>query len=211
MKVRLKPGLVVVTGESDEERRSLADWAKDVDGHVFALKLQDGQTFRLSDLGSRAEACNEPINVTSSAADANLRLISNFAHTPFELDGKQYASVEGFWQGLKFADERRRREIALLHGGAARRAGIEAPAAVTFEYAGQSFRVGTIDHWRLMERACWEKFSQHDSARNALLGTGDRPLVHKTRKDSQTIPGVIMADIWMRIRRRLARGKSASF
>ena len=40
----------------------------------------------------------------------------------------------------------------------------------------------------------------------ALVGTGDRPLMHKTRRDSRTIPGVVMADIWMRIRRTLAKG-----
>ena len=39
-----------------------------------------------------------------------------------------------------------------------------------------------------------------DEAREALLSTKNRPLVHRMRRDSKTIPGVIMADIWMRIR-----------
>jgi hypothetical protein len=54
-----------------------------------------------------------------------------------------------------------------------------------------------------MEQACRAKFSQNEEARTALLATGRRPLVHRMRRDSRTIPGVIMADIWMRIRDRL--------
>jgi len=33
--------------------------------------------------------------------------------------------------------------------------------------------------------------------------TGNRPLVHRMRRDSRTIPGALMADIWMRIRQKL--------
>ena len=38
-----------------------------------------------------------------------------------------------------------------------------------------------------------------------LLGTGIRPLVHLVRPDSRTIPGVVMADIWMKLRAELRR------
>ena len=205
MKVRLKPNLIVVTAESAEELQTVAAWAKDVDRHVFALQTQDGQTFRLTDLGPRLEVCREPINVTSRSPDPTIQLISNFAHTPFDLDGQGYASVEAFWQGLKFPEQSRRQEIAPLHGQEARRAGFDASEASTIEYGGQVVRVGTIDHWRLMAAACWAKFSQHERAKQALLGTGERPLVHQTRRDSRTIPGVIMADIWMKVRRGLVK------
>ncbi len=40
-----------------------------------------------------------------------LGILSNFAATPFEMDGKRYASVEGFWQMMLYpevtSDERR--------------------------------------------------------------------------------------------------------
>jgi predicted NAD-dependent protein-ADP-ribosyltransferase YbiA (DUF1768 family) len=204
MKVRLKSNLIVVTAESLEERESLAVWSSTAEGHVFALVLQpDGQTFRLNDLGLREVACREPLNVTSRATDEAVRLISNFASTPFELDDATYGSVEAFWQGLKFPEESRRREIAPLSGDTARRAGFGAPESAIIEYLGKSIRVGTSEHWRLMAIACWAKFGQHKAARHALLSTGERPLVHKTRKDSRTIPGVVMADIWMKVRRGL--------
>src|SRR5205814_2983280 len=33
-----------------------------------------------------------------------LGILSNFAATPFELDGKRYASVEGFWQMMLYPE-----------------------------------------------------------------------------------------------------------
>ena len=206
MIVRLKDNLIVITAETPEEQAIIAVWAKAADGNVFVLNHQDQRTFRLTGLGPRLDACREPINVTSRSPDAMIRLISNLAHTPFELDGNAYASVEAFWQGLKFPDAERRRQISRLHGLEARSAGFDAEASDTLIYRGRTIRVGTSDHWHLMYLACRAKFSQHEQARAALVGTGDRPLLHKTRRDSRTIPGVVMADIWMRIRRTLAQG-----
>lgn len=203
MKVLLKPHLIIITPETAEERATVAAWADAWDGHVFALAHQGGRACLLRDLGSRAEACREPINVTSRATDLHIRLISNLAHTPFVLDGQAYASVKAFWQGLKFPDAERRRQIAPLHGQEARRAGAAAEPSDAIVYRGQRVRAGTIDHWQLMSRACWAKFSQHTEAREALLSKGERPLVHRVRRDSRTIPGAIMAEIWMQVRRGL--------
>jgi predicted NAD-dependent protein-ADP-ribosyltransferase YbiA (DUF1768 family) len=209
MNVRMKDGLLIVTAETTDERDEIGDWASPVDGHVFALIRQaDGKTIRLSDIGSRAQACREPINVTSRSPEP-IALISNFAHTPFDLDGEHYASVEGFWQGLKFPDPATRREVAALHGQDARAAGFSAPDSEAFDYRGRTVRVGTADHWDLMKAACQAKFEQDAAARAALVSTGSRPLTHRTRKDSRTIPGVVMSDIWMKIRARIGQ-QSAS-
>ena len=204
MQVRLKDGLVVLTAEPGEEASGLVEWARDLDGHAFVLKAQDARTVLLKDLGPRPEACREPINVVSTSADPVVQLISNFSHTPFDLDDERYASVEGFWQSLKYPGADDRRRIASLYGQEAKRAGSVAPEAETFVYRGATYRVGTAEHWALMRRACEAKFTQHTGARAALLSTGARPLVHRTRRDSRTIPGVVMADIWMKVRARLA-------
>jgi predicted NAD-dependent protein-ADP-ribosyltransferase YbiA (DUF1768 family) len=205
MKVRMKDGLLIVTADTPEERHDLAEWASPVDGHVFALLCQpNGQTIRLTDLGAREQACREPINVTSRSPEPVV-LISNFAHTPFDLDGQRYASVEGFWQSLKFPDPAKRQEVAALYGGEARAARFSALDTETFEYGGRTVRVGTADHWDLMRAACEAKFAQNAAAREALLATGSRPLTHRTRKDSRTIPGAVMSDIWMKIRRRISQ------
>jgi hypothetical protein len=73
----------------------------------------------------------------------------------------------------------------------------------TICYGGEDIVVGTSAHWRLMEKACRAKFEQNAEARAALLATGERPLTHVVRRDSTTIPGVIMAQIWIRIRKRI--------
>jgi predicted NAD-dependent protein-ADP-ribosyltransferase YbiA (DUF1768 family) len=208
VKVRLKDKLLIVTAETPEEKRELAEWADGRDDHAFWMTVQDEQTVKLSDLGHRADACREPINVISTARDPAIRLLSNFAETPFELDGRTYASVEGFWQGLKFPDAAKRREVAALAGGKARRAGDVVPQSETFVYERRTIRAGSPEHWQLMALACWAKFSQHAEARRALLATGARPLVHKTRRDSRSIPGVIMADIWMKVRVGLLKRQS---
>ncbi len=153
MKVRLKDKLLIISAETDEEKLSVQSWAASMDGHAFVLIAQDAQTFRLTDIGPRGEACREPINVTSLSPDPEIRLISNFAHTPFELDGLPYASVEGFWQGLKFPKETDRKRIAGLYGQEARKAGSDSLEASTILYMGQSIPIGTAVHWQLMSLA----------------------------------------------------------
>jgi hypothetical protein len=202
MRVILKPGLIAISAETDAERAELAAWGADRANHVFHLPLESDRGLALYDLGRREDACAEPINITYDGVE-RWRPISNLAHTPFDLDGRRYASVEGFWQGLKFAAPEDRARVAALWGTEAKAIGIAAPAIDRFEYEGKSIDIGRPDHWQLMTRACRAKFLQNDEARSALLATGERPLLHKVRRDSQTIPGVVVADIWMRARRIL--------
>ena len=78
----------------------------------------------------------------------------------------------------------------------------------TIECYGRIVPVGTVDHWQLMSQACRAKFPQHAEARSALQCTGDRPVVHKVHRDCRTIPGVIMAQIWMNVGRGLGKGSA---
>ena len=204
MKALLKSGVIVLLPETDDDTDVIAGWRAAASEHVFVLRTQERGGTVLHDLGLRAEACREPLNIAYRSSDWRIKLISNFAPTPFELDGRVYASVEGFWQGLKFPSVAERRRVALLHGGAARRAGEEAIPAESFKYEGQKIITGTHAHWKLMERACWAKFTQNGEARGALVATGRRPLTHVMRRDSTTIPGALMSEIWMRIRARLS-------
>jgi ribA/ribD-fused uncharacterized protein len=207
MKILLKEKILVLSPEREVEILELGEWKAEHAGHVLALRLDAGSGVALVDLGLRADACNEPINVISTSSDPAAQWISNFAPSPFELDGRSFASVESFWQGLKFTDQRDRRRIAELPGPQARKEGDAVGYGATIAYDGEEVVVGTYAHWELMKRACWAKFTQHAEAQAALLSTGERPLVHKVRRDSRTIPGVIMTDIWMRIRRKLREGE----
>jgi predicted NAD-dependent protein-ADP-ribosyltransferase YbiA (DUF1768 family) len=201
MIVQMRKGILVLqpvgaaAGDVDE-------WASAHDGQIFRMRRGNEGALRFHAIGPEDEVCRVPINITSRAP-GTLKMISNFAEARFVLDGAEYARVEGFWQGLKFPDEPDRRRLAALHGSAARDAGYYAPKSDVITYAKQTVRVGTWDHWQLMERACSAKFEQCDAARTALISTGKRPLMHQMRRDSRNIPGVIMADIWMRIRTRM--------
>lgn len=194
--------------EEDQEAAALALWKHEHAGHVFASNESTGTGHVLVSLGPGEEARREPISISSTVDKPEWRVISNFAHAPFTMDGRDYASVEGFWQGLKFETEHDRRRLAVMPGSAARREGQEKGYGAQIEYEGAVIIPGTWDHWRLMEKACRAKFTQDADARAALLSTGHRPLEHRMRHDSHTIPGAIMAEIWMRIRRELSRGES---
>ncbi len=205
MKVYLRRSVLTVV--ADAEDVALAEWLAAHNNQVFRLRANKHGALVLHSLGPEAEARREALNITARSP-MPLRLISNFAPTPFVLDGLSYASVEGFWQGLKFPEEGDRRRIAALHGSEAKDAGFYALAAEKIIYKGRSIRVGTFEHWQLMEHACRAKFEQNDAARTALSDTGNRPLVHQVGRDSQNIPGVIMADIWMRLRDQLREAPS---
>lgn len=206
MRVALKVGHLVLIPDDADETATLAGWKAAHDGFVFALAANDGSGANLASLGPRAEACREPINVHSGNPDPRISIIANFAPTPFTLDGVRYACVEAFWQSLRFPPEERPR-LAALDGAAAKRASDAHPYGSHVHYRGEAIPVGTHAHWQLMRRACEAKFAQNDEARAALLETGDRPLVHRVRRDSTSIPGVVMAEIWMVLRSRL-RGAS---
>jgi predicted NAD-dependent protein-ADP-ribosyltransferase YbiA (DUF1768 family) len=201
MKTLLQPDGLVLVPEAEAESAALAAWKAAHAGFAFAAVENSGVGATLTALGPQAQACREPINVTSSSPDP-IRLIANFAPTPFALDGERYACVEAFWQSLRFPlDERPR--IAALAGPVAKQESSKQPYGSHIVYGGQTIPVGTFEHWQLMRRACAAKFAQNADARAALLGTGDRPLIHVVRLDSRTIPGVIMAEIWMQLRGRL--------
>jgi predicted NAD-dependent protein-ADP-ribosyltransferase YbiA (DUF1768 family) len=203
MKTLLQPNLLVLAPETDEETAALAAWKAAHCDFAFATVENSNGGVTLSALGPVAEACREPINVTSNSPDP-IRLIANFAPTPFALDGQRYACVEAFWQSLRFPIAERP-HIAAMDGRAAKAASGGQPYGTHVTYGGEAIAVGTFEHWQLMRRACAAKFAQNVDARAALLGTGERPLIHVVRRDSRTIPGVIMAQIWMQLRAELRR------
>jgi hypothetical protein len=125
-----------------------------------------------------------------------LGLLSNFAATPFKFRGKQYASLEGFWQMMKYPEgpddprakfpglewKYKRDEVAQLTSFEAKTAGDLASKNmakmgidwVTFE--GKQFpykpaRPG--EHYRLIVEATREKVRQNPKVQEVLLATGD--------------------------------------
>jgi predicted NAD-dependent protein-ADP-ribosyltransferase YbiA (DUF1768 family) len=199
---------IVLIPQVNDERDAIADWLGEHGDHVFAVLLKQWNGLIFTSLGRRSEWQGaEPLNIVYDKTPAPFNLISNLAPTPFVMDGAHYASVEGFWQGLKFPDDNDRTRIGELDRHSARKSGEKAKKVESIVYGGRDIRVGTYDHWQLMERACRAKFLQHEPARRALIDTGTRLLTHKVARDSRTIPGVIMADIWMRLRDDIAQDR----
>lgn len=195
---------IVIGADDAAEKAALAGLS---DRHMYLL-TRTGESVVLHDCGEEAMVRQTPINVVSHAAPP-IDLISNFAATPFELDGAKYGSVEGFWQCWRYTDADERARVAMLAGREAKSAGAAA-APERFDYGGTSIGWGSWDHWQLMRRACEAKFAQNENARAALLGTLGRPLTHRTRRDSRSIPNVVMAQIWTEIRAALAKEAEAS-
>ncbi len=128
-----------------------------------------------------------------------LGLLSNFAATPFEFRGKRYASLEGFWQMMKYPEgaddpraadpalkwEHTRDEVAQMTAFEAKQAG---------DFASRNMRTLGIDwvsfegrrfpyrpkepgeHYELIVAATREKVRQNREVQRVLLATGDLTL-----------------------------------
>jgi len=125
-----------------------------------------------------------------------LGLLSNFAPTPFVFHGKRYASLEGFWQMMKYPegpDDPRakfpglewkytRDQVAQMVGFEANAAGVLASKNmeqmritwVSFEGRRFEYKPATPgEHYRLIVEATWEKVKQNPDVKKILLSTGD--------------------------------------
>lgn len=130
-----------------------------------------------------------------------LGILSNFAATPFVLDGKRYASVEGFWQMMLYpegtSDERRvtrgkngeavvwkytREQVAQMTAFEAKAAGTLAEENmkklgidwVTYNGKRFPYRSQTPgEHYRLIVAAMRAKLEQNPEVKRILLATGD--------------------------------------
>ena len=190
-------GSLVLIPETARDRQDLSFWKVALAGHFLAQRKAPGDALVLEDAGP----LEEPLNVLSTGTDANARLISNLAETPFRLDGREYRSVESFWQGLKFEKQEDRDRIASMDGRQARREGQRRGYRDYTTYAGKHARVGSPGQWLCMIGAALAKFSQNEEARNAILATGERKLTHVVKSHASTaIPGAVMAGIWTWIR-----------
>jgi hypothetical protein len=129
-----------------------------------------------------------------------LGLLSNFAPTPFVFRGKRYASLEGFWQMMKFPegpnDPRARFAVAgsklewkysrpemsqmisfeANSAGALAGANMEKMGITWVSFEGRRFEYRPAvagQHYRLIVAATWAKVRQNPEVKKVLLATGD--------------------------------------
>lgn len=159
-----------------------------------------------------------------------LGLLSNFAPTPFTFRGKRYASVEGFWQMMKYpegADDPRtnsptvqwrytRDEVAQMTAFDAKRAGDLAEKNlmqlgitwVSFESKQMEYRPAKPgEHYRLIVAAMREKVRQNPEVKKVLLATGDLILCPDHHQEANAPAAWRYYDIWMQLRAELRKHK----
>lgn len=121
------------------------------------------------------------LNVSSNGAwPANV--LSNFAATPFTIDGVECASAEGFIQSLKFPNVDMQVHVCSFAGRAAKNKGRKASQRIKRQqkvwWQGEEFVLRSPEHLALVERALREKFMQSKRAKRALLATRGATLTH---------------------------------
>lgn len=158
-----------------------------------------------------------------------LGLLSNFADTPFTFRGKSYASMEGFWQAMKFPEDLvdgqkdprlldpklywsfTRQEVEQMTGFAAKKAGDEGSSNmkkmgmnwVSFEHHSMPYRVQEKGaHYQIIKQAMEEKLKQNPEVLKVLLMTGDLILRPDHKVGSDNPPAWQYYTIWMELRQK---------
>jgi predicted NAD-dependent protein-ADP-ribosyltransferase YbiA (DUF1768 family) len=163
-----------------------------------------------------------------------LGLLSNFAATPFEYRGKRYASLEGFWQMMKYPegpDDPRskfpgiewkltRDAVAEMTAFDAKRAGDVASRNmakmqivwVTFEGKQMPYKPAEPgEHYRLIVEATRAKVRQNPEVKRVLLATGDLVLKPDHHQEKDVPAAWRYYDILMKIRDELRRESSTTY
>ena len=156
-----------------------------------------------------------------------LGLLSNFAATPFVYRGRQYASLEGLWQSMKYPEaphdprarhpditwEHSREDVMAMTAFEAHEAGEKAEANmavmgidwITFEGERIQFKGdGQARHYQIIEEATRAKVRQNPQVRAVLLTTGSLVLRPDHITDESDPPAWRYYDLYMKIRAELA-------
>lgn len=112
--------------------------------------------------------------------------LSNFAPHPFTLDGVAIASMEGFLQSLKFSNPEMQKHVCSLVGRAAKGKGRGKNWQRTgkLHWNGREVDRFSPEYQELLDRAFEALYTTNESARRALLATGDATLEHTMGKKS---------------------------
>ena len=155
-----------------------------------------------------------------------LGILSNFAPTPFVFRGKRYASLEGFWQMMKYPagpDDPRaqfpgiewqytREQVGQMVSFAANAAGalasqnMEKMKITWVSFEGKHFEYKPAapgEHYQLIVAATWEKVKQNPEVKKVLLATGDLILKPDHHQEPNAPAAWRYYEILMQIRQSL--------
>lgn len=154
-----------------------------------------------------------------------LGILSNFAATPFIFRGETYASVEGFWQMMKYPefpnDIRHSRSYPFSRKQVSQMVAFEAKEAgniasqfmkelgidwVTFE--GEVMTYCSVEkgpHYQLIVEAMKAKLEQNPEVKRILLATGNLILKPDHHAEGCQAPEWAYYQVWMDLREELPR------
>jgi predicted NAD-dependent protein-ADP-ribosyltransferase YbiA (DUF1768 family) len=163
-----------------------------------------------------------------------LGILSNFAATPFTLDGKRYASVEGFWQMMLYpegSDDPRakfpgitwahtRADVSQMTAFDAKNAGELGEQNmkkmgidwVTFD--GKRMKYWSLkkgEHYRIIVQAMRAKLEQNPKVKEILLSTGSLVLRPDHYQEQNPPAEWQYFQIWMDLRSELQRPSRAAY
>lgn len=143
-----------------------------------------------------------------------VNVLSNFAATPFEIDGVKCNSAEGFIQSLKFPEPEMQKYVCTLVGRKAKFKGKKANKRIRQKqkiwWQGNEFDFRSDEHFALIERGLRAKYTLSDRAKRALLATRNATLTHNTGfKESKhtSLPASKFIAMLYKIRKELQAAK----
>jgi N-glycosidase YbiA len=102
--------------------------------------------------------------------------LSNSAHFPFMLDGKEWQSVEHYYQAMKFVDEEWQDAVRVASSALHAR-------KIAKSWGGRVRRDWRTEKMKVMGKALNAKFTQNEELKEMLLDTHDALLAHIVSSD----------------------------
>ncbi|MEZ5585027.1 MAG: hypothetical protein R3F37_21720 [Candidatus Competibacteraceae bacterium] len=151
----------------------------------------------------------KPLNVWSRSEEEIGRLLSNFAHTPFQLDGIDYASVEAFYAALLIQNNETKKARVRTYWGIRAKHEIPKTKPERILHNGKHFGLGSEAHHAQIKRAIRAKLAAHPEIASAFVATRPRVIVHETgypEKPDAEFPHGVFCRILTELREEFAMG-----
>jgi len=155
----------------------------------------------------------QEFNVASNSINDIEAWLSNLSYNPFVLNWISYASIEAFWQSLKFEEWTEDwNQCIKLSWSESKKFWNKAKQKDTFIYNWIEYIVWSKSHQDLMKDALREQLKQNPNKLKLLLSTWNINLIHKPKKedwsyypDSTTIPWEIFSLFLMELRKEFSK------
>ena len=137
-------------------------------------------------------------------------ILSNFAETPFKIDGVICSCSEAFIQSLKSPDSEEQIKLCILSGQEAWERGSKKTDLIFSSgcvwWQGNTLTLHSKEHFQLVKRGLVAKFTQSKEAQDALIGSESAKLTHdfgKPKRSRESLPIEVFCKLVTEIRKEL--------